>query len=131
LELSHGHGRTVILERLEKRTHKNANRIMDLEVFKLLSDWYCLPLLELIKTKSFHSEPKWIARRLGITQAEVKETLDRLARLGVIEVQNEKIIGVSKDFLITSSDISSAAIKKHHIQMLERAGIALNSQAPE
>jgi len=131
LELTNEDGRNIILERMEKRTRKQPVRTIDLEIFKVISDWHCLPLLELIKTKSFRSDPKWMAKRLGVSVAEINETLDRLSRLGIIEVVNNQITCISQDYIKTSNDIASAAVKKHHAQMIDKAAKALVEEPVE
>ncbi len=131
LERSSEGSKELILQRLEKRSRTENKRTLDLEMFKVLSDWYYLPLVELIKTKNFKSEPKWIAHRLGISHAEVNEALDRLNRLGIVTVEDGKIVSVESEFLITSQDIASAAIKKHHEQMIGLSITALKDQGIE
>ena len=53
--------------------------------FRVISDWYYLAILSLMKTRGFKQSPQWISKRLGISQKEAKEAMTRLKRLGLIE----------------------------------------------
>ena len=92
--------------------------------FNAISDWYYFAILSLAETENFRSEPKWIAKRLGISVREVKSALESLIRLELIT--NEKgILKASGKQFRTSHDIPSDAIKKNHLQGLDLARKAL------
>ena len=107
------------------------SRTVDLEVFKVIADWYHFPILELTNTKGFKSDEKWIAKRLGMPLSILKAALDRLESLELIERVDGKIRATGGDFLETTNDIPSGAIRKHHEQMLAKAAEALNADSPE
>jgi uncharacterized protein (TIGR02147 family) len=104
----------------------SATKPLNLDVFKVIADWYHFPLLELIKTKGFRSNEQWIAKRLGLSLALAQAALDRLESLELIERANGEIKATGENFLTTSNDIPSGAIRKHHEQMLEKGAEALN-----
>jgi uncharacterized protein (TIGR02147 family) len=112
------------------RTDKDSrrNRILELEVFRLLADWYHFPLLELMRTKGFRSDPHWIARRLGLQVSVVEGALERLESLGFIRRKRGEMSLTEGGVLKTSDDIQSLAIRKHHEQMLRKATEALTKQ---
>ncbi len=75
-------------EKKNPSTETDHQRIED--SFHLISEWYHFALLELIRTKNFVADEKWICRRLGINQTQLQLSVARLMRLGFLEVQNKK-----------------------------------------
>lgn len=101
---------------------------LEADQFNLISDWYHYALLSLIETKSFRSEPSWIASRLKIREAVVKSALSRLERLGLIskDPRTEQITCSGKSF--SSSDGTlDLSIQKSHFQNLELAQASLET----
>ncbi len=92
--------------------------------FELISNWYYYGILNLIHTRGFKDEPKWIANRLGISTVDVKMAMDTLKRLGLIKKEKDKVVR-SKLNLKTTEDIPSTAIKISHKQNILQAAEAL------
>lgn len=97
------------------------------DLFHLVSDWYCFAIVNLAETKGFRFETSSIARRLGISATEAKLALDRLFRVGLIERVKGKI-RVTPDFVLAPEGIPSAAVRKFHGQILEKAKASLETQ---
>lgn len=103
--------------------------ILNENIFHFIADWYHLPLLELIQTKSFKNDVKWMAARLKLAVPTVHAALDRLEDLGFIS-RKDGVIKIEKDvFLKTPDDIANVAQRKHHEQMMVKATEALQTQA--
>jgi uncharacterized protein (TIGR02147 family) len=99
---------------------ESAPKVFDQDKFALIADWYHLAILALTKVKGAKPDPRWIARRLGISFSSASEALRRLVRLGILELEpNFKQIGEPFEVV---SNIPSAAIRKYHKQAL---GLAL------
>jgi len=120
--------RQETLERLERSSSNQRALSLELEHFKVISDWYHFGILNLLNTVRAKSDDRWIARRLGISVAEAKAGLQRLENLGLIEVTAGKYKVVQGPGLTTPDDIASAALRKFHKQMLKKAEDALNDQ---
>lgn len=103
-------------------------KTLNFEVFKVISDWYHFPLLELIRTKGFKSDARWIAKRMELPLPIVTAALDRLESLELIERKDGEIKLTNQNFLETLDDIPSAATRNHHEQMLSKAVESLNSE---
>jgi uncharacterized protein (TIGR02147 family) len=58
----------------------------DLDTFQLLSVWHHYAILELIQIQGFKTDSRWIANTLGIAAEDVKIALQRLLRLGLLEM---------------------------------------------
>jgi uncharacterized protein (TIGR02147 family) len=93
--------------------------------FRMVADWYYLAILNLTKTKNFKSNSTWIAERLGLTKDVVEQSLDRLFRMGLIKRERQRIVRTSRP-LMTTRDVPSAAIRKHHAQNLVLAEKSLH-----
>jgi len=118
--------RTLAQEKLEKFEHKT----IDDEIFSVISDWYHLPLLELVMTDGFKPELKWIAKRLGISEITVEQAVRRLQSVGLLKCTRGKW-EVTEKFPATTNGVPSSAIKKYHAQMLKKADQALYLQSVE
>jgi len=68
------------------KTKSSEYHQVSMDQFHLVSDWYHFAILELIKVKGFRPEPAWVAHRLGISVSEVNIAVQRLMRLGYLEI---------------------------------------------
>lgn len=100
---------------------------IELEYFKVISDWYHFAILELTYTKDFQSDPVWIAQRLGITEDEAITAIARMKGLKLLREENGTLKDVFQ-FLATSNDVPSLSIKNFHAQILKKATEALYEQ---
>lgn len=99
------------------------------EKFRLIADWYHFAILSLMETAGAKSDPRWIARRLGLEVRLVNECLQRLEKL--------KIIGLKPSIrqitppLRVLSNLPSQAIRAHHRQNLDLASSRLDTVPPD
>lgn len=101
---------------------------LDVEVdrFKLISQWYHLPILDLTTVKGFKANAEWVATKLGITAMQVRDAVDRLERLGLLEVKAGKWLKTNVHIAVPTSR-SESAIRSFHEQMIEKAREELKS----
>lgn len=100
---------------------------LQLDAFKVISDWYHLGILELMKMKSFRSDVKWMSRRLGIPVIQVELAIDRLARVGLLKREGNRFVAIQSDGWIPGG-VPSESIRKFHRQVLQRAIDAISTQ---
>lgn len=101
---------------------------LELDLFKIISNWHHLALLELIKVADTKkNNPSWFAKKLGISENEVVMALGRLERL---ELVSKLVAGwkVNQDIVIADKGISSESVRNFHRQILEKATQALSTQ---
>lgn len=111
----------ILQEQQGNRSVKPDDRLaIDEDTFQLISDWHYVAILNLAKIKNSQASAAWVAKRLGIEKAEAEKALSRLFRLGLLKKTKGKLVRTAKP-LITSSDVPSAALKKHHLQILRLA----------
>jgi uncharacterized protein (TIGR02147 family) len=87
---------------------------------RVLQDWYHLPVLDLTLTSDFKSDPKWMAKRLGISTEQVRSAIDRLKRLGLLE-EKDGILKKTHTFLEFSSKKSARVARTYHQEMIQKA----------
>lgn len=116
---------------LQRLSNQQTNKVqfveLEEELFAFISDYHHYVLLDLIQTKSFRHDLKWIASRLNIEPFQVRQILDRLEKLKLIKNQNGRI-SISTQDLATSNDVPSEAIKKFQRQILKKAVEAIDFQ---
>lgn len=104
---------------------------LELETFKVISDWYHLAILELTEVRGFKSTLDFISKRLRITMEKAKEAVKRLEDLGLMKKQNSHWVQTHAD-MATPSGIPSQVIRDYHRQILTKAQEALeNVPIPE
>ncbi len=136
VESKHGRSRATKIQAQARLKEKAAQGVvlkfltLENDQFDVLADWYHLAILELMKTPSYEDNETYIAKRLGLSEIQVRGALDRMEQLGLIKRENEKRIPSNQN-IHTPDGISSRALKLHHEQFLKLAGDALYTQPVE
>ena len=95
---------------------------LSLEIFRVISDWYHYAILELTFVKNFSSDPRWIAKELGISITEAKLAIERLLLLKLLEKGPSGKLKKAHGHLTTAhKDVTNSGLKRHQSQILERA----------
>jgi len=81
-------------------------------------EWFHLAIVQLMYTKDFKLDAQWIADRMGLTKANVEDSLERLQRVGLISIANGKV-ELNRGAYTTAPEIPSEAIRKGHVNMLQ------------
>ncbi len=114
-------------ESANSRPTQLTTETLSVDLFHVVSDWYCFAILNLAETPGFLWDAAKIAKRLGITAQEVRDALLRLERVGLIESDGTSF-RVAKDFVFTSEGVPSEAIRHYHRSLLEKAKSAVDVQ---
>ena len=94
--------------------------------FQMISDWYYFAILELAAVRSFVPNPRWVARKLGLTLTEAQDALDRLVRLGYIKIEADGNWKVLEGHTTTlGNEETAVALRRMQKQILEKAIMAL------
>jgi uncharacterized protein (TIGR02147 family) len=99
---------------------------IDLEHFKIISDWIHFAILELTDVRSFQSSERWIARRLGVGVAEVKDALKRLKDLGYLVEGSDGCLRQTAADLATPQQVPSREKRKYHAQIIHKAAQSID-----
>jgi transcriptional regulator with XRE-family HTH domain len=67
-------------------TENRDYRQISLDAFASIEDWRHYAILELMKVQGFEPSEKWIAKQLGLARPAVRAYLERLQRVGLLEI---------------------------------------------
>jgi uncharacterized protein (TIGR02147 family) len=105
-------------------------KVLPDDAFRMVSDWYHYALHRLLQMKITPSDPKFLAKRLGISEEEVDAALERMKRLGLLEDVKGKLRAVVTR-LTTTNNVPSIAIRRYTKQLLNKALVAIDKQSVE
>lgn len=102
---------------------KQGLSMLEKHQFDLLAHWYHVAIYVLIDLNDFKNDPEWISERLRkkVTARQVRETLDSLETLKLIEKDDVKGYRQTSGALSTDEDIKSLGAYRYHQDMLELA----------
>lgn len=130
-KLLKGKNTFTLLDKLSKMAPKNQYKLIDLDQFNLIREWYMMVLRVLVDTPSFQEDPAIISQRLRrkVTPSQVQKGLELLQKVKLIErdPQTGKL-RTTCDSTETTQDVPSEAIREHHKGMLHKAIEAIDEQ---
>lgn len=97
------------------------------DVFKVIGDWYHFAILELMQTRNFRPDARWVARRLGLSTSVVHAALQRLVRAGYLKMQGRTWTDQVGNTSTGDPGEDKAAFRKLQAQLLEKATEALEA----
>jgi uncharacterized protein (TIGR02147 family) len=113
-----------IMERLKEIHPDKSFHMLDTETFNVISKWYFYAIREMIHLADFREDYEWITKKLGgkIKPKDAEYAINTMLKVGVLErdLQTKKLV-ISKKRITTTQDIASEAIKRFHLQMIDRA----------
>ena len=120
-------------EEMLKVQKKKKIRLISADQYEYFSKWYNPVVRELVRSKDFQGDPKWIAKRIFpmISVIEARESLRLLERLGLIQkdvtgkyIQTDRAVSTERELL-------SMVARNFHKEMGTRAIESLDSIAKE
>ncbi len=123
--------KSCILKKLQTLNPKRAVNDLSVDYFKVISDWYHLPILQMLNLKDFNFTPSNVAKRLGITKFEVEVAIDRMERLELIVLDSKGHFRRTQERWLVRSETSNQALRHFHRQMLAKATESLENQTPK
>lgn len=103
---------------------------LEIDNFRVLNDWYHIPILELTCTQDFRSDLKWIAQRLSISVEQVRNAVERLKRLNLLAERDGRLVKTNESLSIMPKKFEKA-IRDYHRQMLAKASDIMELGSPE
>ena len=98
------------------------------DAFQLMSDWYHYAILELTFVKGAAADPRWFARKLGLSITQAIDAIERLKRLGLLEERRGCYVK-TKARIASPDGVASSAVRKRHAQVLGKATESLNAHS--
>jgi len=91
---------------------------------EMIGNWYYHAILSMADLPNTPADPKVISGRLGITILQAQTAIERLHRLGMIEIQ-KNYLKPKMQHTTTTYDVPNAAIRNMQRQFLDKAGDSL------
>lgn len=89
--------------------------------FSLISDWHHFAILSTMELDEFNGHSSWIAQKLNLDKSLVLDSLSLLANQGLVNLISGLYSLNNDDGNLTTTDISSLALRKSHKQTLHQA----------
>jgi uncharacterized protein (TIGR02147 family) len=122
--------KAVILARAKAINPNPVRHDLSVDYFKMIADWFHLPIRQLASIEGFDFNSKNIASRLGISRHEAEEAIERLVRLELIEKDASGRYRKTDNNMLVKSPVPNNGLRKFHRQMLNKAIEALETQTP-
>ncbi|MGZ3769153.1 MAG: TIGR02147 family protein [Bdellovibrio sp.] len=101
--------------------------------YHFFSNWYFVPIRELVNFPNFKEDPKWIAEMVvpPITPEQAKVALKTLQQLGMLERNAEGKLVQSHNHVATPNEVASSSLAQCHREMMNRASESIDTIARE
>lgn len=127
------HQRNLHYQRLRQKQGGSPLGDLSKDQYELYSQWYILPIRELIGMPDFREDPHWISQRLypNIRPKQAEQALHVLNTLGLTARDENGVLIQADKNLSTPATVRSLAVRNYHRSMMERAINALDGVPTE
>lgn len=123
--------RARVIEKLHALDPSTAAYDLSADRFKMIAEWYHLPLLELTDLTGPELTAASASSQLGISTNEASLALDRLERLELLRRNAAGRYVKVHDNLLASSNLPDSGLRRYHGQMLAKAIESIETQSPK
>ena len=117
-------------DKLDIWNRKSKATDLGLDRFEAMANWYHIPILELTEHRDGISGPAPIVKKLGLSQIEAEQALERLLRIGVLSRDARGKYIKTASIGIFESPERHDGLRQFHRQMIHKSLEAVESQAP-
>lgn len=117
----------LLLKSLHSIRESSKTKQLDDDVSKRISDWRYYAILTAITLVKQVDDLNDVAKKIGWTQSQLANAIERLVRLGLVEWQGAKLFVCAKKTNATPV-VPSAAIRDFHRGVLQHAAIQMETQ---
>lgn len=113
--------------------HQPPSIELDEDQFRLVSDWSCFAILNLLDAERLRWQAKYISERLSIDVARASSAMARLLRLRLVEVKDGWATAYrpkGDEVVSAPRVVASAAIRRYHRELLLKGVEAIETQPP-
>lgn len=122
---------TKLSGHLELAPRTGEFRTLTLDTFAVISDWFHFAILSALELPGARWDAAWLSRSLRIGKLQARLAMERLARLGLVERGPGGRWRQSGKPLQFDNRNSTAATRRFHRQLLERAIESLENDPAE
>jgi transcriptional regulator with XRE-family HTH domain len=109
------------IEKLKPHSVRDTYKTLADDEFAMIADWYHYAILELTYVENSRPDPRWVSKMLGITAGEARIALDRLQKMGLLQITEGtwKDLAPNGNMSNITAEAMGAARKRLQQQMLE------------
>ena len=98
------------------------------EQYDYYSDWFTIPLREMVARDDFQDDPQWIAQQFvfPVSEKQIQKAFKNLQKLGLIQKDQNGRWRQTDQSVTTGDEVVSSAVLNYHKEMLRLAGEALD-----
>ncbi|OFZ16851.1 MAG: hypothetical protein A2Z20_12925 [Bdellovibrionales bacterium RBG_16_40_8] len=97
--------------------------------YEIFSQWFILPVRELVALKEFHEDPQWIVRKMKnrISKKDAQHALNVLMKVGLL-IRDEKTEKLKQASPIVrySQDVVNMVVRDYHKQTLDQTKVSID-----
>ncbi len=123
--------REILMSRYRVLEPESVHTDLTIDQFRIISEWYHLPIYEALDLGAKDFTPKKLAHRFGITVVEAKAAIERLERLELIVRDEAGLPRKNSPHILFASAVPSEAIRKCYRGLLEKCADAVETQSPQ
>lgn len=115
--------------------HKSFQKLKPLsqDQYDYYSEWYHLPLRELVLRSDFINDPKWIANQFTpkLTEKQAKEAMELLFKLKLIRETKEGVLEQTNKAVESGDAVFTEAVKVYHKTMIQMGAESIDRFQPK
>jgi uncharacterized protein (TIGR02147 family) len=120
--------KSMIQDRIGLKHGQRPTHDLSVDFFKLLADWHHAAILSACELNR-NVDPSTLSKMFNVPQYEVAQSLDRLKRLELLQVDSlGKFKAIDKDVMV-STEVPSEALQKFTHQLLQKADESQKEQS--
>ncbi len=125
--------KNLYYQRLLQSRKFNQLKPIEKNAYEYYSTWYHPVIRELVVSKDFTGDPRWIAERIFplITVAQAEKSIELLEQLGFIKKAGGNKWGQSSPLLSTGPEVASLVLMNYHHHLLDLSKEILTHVAAE
>ncbi len=120
--------KSAIQKKIEGLNPRGPVHNLEVDMFSLISDWFHLALLGILTLDLKNKNIETLAAAVGIDRRQAEVALDRLIRLGLVEISKDGQYLRSSTDIFVNAKISTQSLHNYHRQMLGKAADSLEGQ---
>lgn len=121
----------TFLERMRAINKTTEVKDLNVDLFKMMSEWYHIPILEMTVLEGFQLTAENVAKKLGISRIQAEVAIERLIRLELLERGADGRFRKAVDNYVFKSSKPNPALRAFHKQMIMKAHDSIETQSPE
>lgn len=106
---------------MKSRSFKKVHPLKQAEM-SYYAKWYYIPIRELVATKGFREDARWIAGRFHkpLSELDVRQALRDLEQLGLIERDGQGCLRQTHRNVSSGDDVTNSLIAQYHREMIDK-----------